>query len=165
LLSALNSGVLLLKMLNIMEKQVVKTELAHIQSQLIEDLNAQIAPKTAAADMDEADTKDPEDFSQQSYYTDFALELKVQVAKAQEALNMLEHISVLNKNTEVTVGSLVFTEKLVFFISIGSEPFEIDGRMVVGLSPQAPLYTVMRGKKVGEKFAYGRNSYTILDIQ
>lgn len=147
-----------------MEKQAVKAEMVHIQQQLIEDLNAQIAPKAEAADMDETDTKDPEDFSQQSYYTDYALELKVQVAKAQESLNLLEHLSTQAMCTQVEPGALVFTDKYVFYISIGSEPFELDGKQVVGLSPQAPLYAVMRGKKKGDRFAYGRHSYEILAI-
>lgn len=64
---------------------------------------------------------------------------------------------------EVRLGSLVATDKGLFYISVSIERFEVDGMSFVGISPKSPLYGAMAGKKKGESFTLGTEKYQILD--
>ena len=148
-----------------MEKQTVKERIMAVQTSLMEDLMAQVPARMEAADMDEADTMDPEDFSQSDAQSNFARELNLQVGETQRALEFLHNIPTSEQHDAITVGSLVTTNKYTFYIGIGAEPFEMEGRTIVGLSPKAPLFGVMRGKKKGDTFGYGSANYEILDVK
>lgn len=61
-------------------------------------------------------------------------------------------------------GSVVKTDKEIFFVSASIERFQADGQSLFGLSVLSPLYLAMKGKKVGDVFSYGKLSYRILDV-
>ncbi len=61
-------------------------------------------------------------------------------------------------------GSVVKTDKEIFFVSASIERFQADGQSLFGLSVSSPLYLAMKGKKVGDVFSYGKISYRILDV-
>jgi vacuolar-type H+-ATPase subunit D/Vma8 len=65
---------------------------------------------------------------------------------------------------QVEFGSVVRTDKGTFFVSTSIEEFEVDGDPVFGLSIDSPLYEIMKGKKVGESFAYKTYTYLIREI-
>lgn len=65
---------------------------------------------------------------------------------------------------DVRLGSVVATDKGLFYISISSEQFEVDGIPFVGISPKSPLYRAMAEKKKGDSFAFGAETYQILEI-
>ncbi|NNC96086.1 MAG: hypothetical protein HKN92_11030 [Chitinophagales bacterium] len=62
------------------------------------------------------------------------------------------------------LGSLVKTDKGIFFPSVSIEKFEVNGEKMFGLSAMAPLFKEMRGKKKGDTFSYNNNKYTITEI-
>lgn len=64
----------------------------------------------------------------------------------------------------VKLGSVVVTDKDVFFISVSLERFEALGISVFGLSVESPLFKIMKGLKVGNYFKYRADSYFIKDI-
>lgn len=61
-------------------------------------------------------------------------------------------------------GSVVKTDREIFFVSASIERFQVDGQSLFGLSVSSPLYLAMKGKKVGDVFSYGKISYCILDV-
>ncbi len=61
-------------------------------------------------------------------------------------------------------GSVVNTDKKTFFVSASIERFEMDGIPFFGLSVLSPLYQIMKGKRAGDIFSYGKTKYTILDV-
>ena len=67
-------------------------------------------------------------------------------------------------NDSVQLGSIVVTDKEVFFVSTSIERFEVDGKSLFGLSAQAPLYQTMRGKKKGDSFTYNKKTYKIKEV-
>lgn len=67
-------------------------------------------------------------------------------------------------NDSVQLGSIVVTDKDIFFVSTSIERFEADGKSLFGLSAQAPLYQTMRGKKKGDSFTYNKKTYKIKEV-
>ena len=56
---------------------------------------------------------------------------------------------------------------LVFFsfvIGIATFPFNVEGNQYVGISVDAPIYSMMKEKIVGETFSFANNNYQIVSI-
>jgi len=64
----------------------------------------------------------------------------------------------------VELGSIVATDKDTFFVSASIERFRVDDISMFGLSTEAPIYQVMKGKKEGDTFTYKDMTYTIQEI-
>lgn len=92
--------------------------------------------------------------------------LNEEVIFADKELEELRKIEAFegHSHDKVEFGTVVVTDQRNFFVSASLEDFEVDGMKVFGISVNAPLYTLMKGKKVGQKFKYNGNAYTIQDI-
>jgi hypothetical protein len=91
--------------------------------------------------------------------------LSDQLEFAQNELDALKRIdSYFDQHSSVEFGTVVETDKGTFFVSASIEEFEVDGKLLFGLSVQSPLYKRMRGKKVGETFTQGSTTYLIKKI-
>ncbi|WP_445721879.1 hypothetical protein [Flavobacterium sp.] len=79
--------------------------------------------------------------------------------------NILESIDDTVINTNVSLGSLVYTDKFIFFISIALPKITLDNKDIVALSLHSPLGIEMKGKKGKEEFAFNKVKYKILNIE
>jgi len=62
-------------------------------------------------------------------------------------------------------GSVVYTSKGIFYISISAGQLKIDDQLVFAISAASPIGQLLIGKKKGESFSFNQNEYTIKDIQ
>ncbi len=84
-----------------------------------------------------------------------------------EVLNQkktLEQIDATIKTIQVCKGSLVKTNQGFFFISTALGKKEIDGTLVIALSPASPLGNKMMDLKQGDSFAFNQTKYTIEEL-
>ncbi len=72
--------------------------------------------------------------------------------------------TIKNIHDEVQLGSVVVTDKDIFFVSVSIERFHVDDLDIFGLSQKTPLFKAMEGKKKGDTFSYGDITYRIEDI-
>ncbi|CAM3950684.1 MULTISPECIES: hypothetical protein [Flavobacterium] len=79
--------------------------------------------------------------------------------------NILESINDTVINTNVGLGSLVYTDKFIFFISIAMPKITLDNNDIVALSLDSPLGIAMKGKTSKEEFAFNNMKYEILKIE
>jgi hypothetical protein len=83
--------------------------------------------------------------------------------QAKTNLDILE--SYKNKNCATLVaGALVETEDLYLFIGISTPQFILNDKNVITISEQAPIYSLLKEKVVGEKITIGKIENTILSI-
>jgi len=84
---------------------------------------------------------------------------------AQDELNLLNRLVIQEPlHDEVTLGSVVETNKHSFYVSASIEEFEANGKQFFGISTKAPIYEVMKGLKKGDKFEMRNQHYTIKDV-
>jgi hypothetical protein len=89
----------------------------------------------------------------------------------QDALKELLNFSLPKKKDVVSLGSLVEIEmnnstQLIFLIPCGGgQKIEINGINIFAVSKQAPLYSILLGKKIGEKDSFNGKPVTIKNIQ
>ncbi|MDR9456206.1 MAG: transcription elongation factor [Salegentibacter sp.] len=75
--------------------------------------------------------------------------------QAQEMKEKLANIDLEHYSETVNFGSVVETDKDLYFVAvpIGEIEFE-DGSKVYSISTEAPIYEVMRDKKAGDSFSF-----------
>ena len=83
---------------------------------------------------------------------------------AQQELVFLNTIETTNVCEIIEPGAVVVTDQVTFFIGISSQKTDIDGEMVLGISPHAPIYANMGGLKKGESFQFNGTNYIIKDL-
>ncbi|HWV70914.1 MAG TPA: hypothetical protein VN040_04340 [Pseudosphingobacterium sp.] len=93
-------------------------------------------------------------------------QLVEQLRFANEEMETLNGLSAVggSKHDYVKLGSVVVTDKDIFFVSASVERFEVAGLSVFGLSVKSPLFKAMEGLKVRDNFTYGTRNYHIIDL-
>lgn len=81
-----------------------------------------------------------------------------------EQKTILDGINVTTDYTKVSLGSLVFTDKCIFFISSALPKIKIDDSEIIALSPQSPLGEVMKGKTKLDTFSFNKMECLITEV-
>ncbi|MCR9015821.1 hypothetical protein [Aquiflexum gelatinilyticum] len=89
-----------------------------------------------------------------------------QVSFANREMEILQNMlpTIEDINDTVKLGSVVVTDKDIFFVSTSIERMKVNGYSVFGLSTESPIYQVMKGKKQGESFSFKVTQYRIKEI-
>ncbi|MCF8255908.1 MAG: 3-oxoacyl-ACP synthase [Flavobacteriales bacterium] len=88
-----------------------------------------------------------------------------QIAEAQMLLAELERIDAKVNHTRVGLGSLITTDRGMFFIAAGLGKVEFEGTPYFVVSVQAPLSAQLLGKAVGEKVGMNGVVYEIRAVE
>lgn len=93
-------------------------------------------------------------------------QLTDQLSFAKEELKILEDMlpGCNEKHDAVGLGSAVVTDNGIFYVSVSIERFDAEGMPIFGVSLKSPLYKAMSGKRKGESFAFGPQTYWIMDV-
>ncbi|GAB5552598.1 MAG: hypothetical protein Sapg2KO_21890 [Saprospiraceae bacterium] len=79
-------------------------------------------------------------------------------------LGRLEQINLDEKSDQVKNGSLVKTEKGLYFVGIGLGKVMVDQTLCYCVSLQSPVGMALIGQKLGGKISINQMEMTILDI-
>lgn len=61
-------------------------------------------------------------------------------------------------------GAVIETDRKTFFVSASLEKFEVEGKVIYGISTRSPLFLTMKGCKTGDGFAFRGKEYVIKNI-
>ena len=89
--------------------------------------------------------------------------LQIQLNEHLKSQKILKNINP-NPHKIVTLGSLVETEKGMFFIAISLGELSFSQEKIFVISAESPLAKAMNGKKVGESFVVNNLSQIIKNI-
>ena len=134
-------------------KQEIIDEIIKHQTDLINILESEKNASKELADIDEEDTIDPEDLSHQVENKEMEHLLNHQLDQARQDLKAIRSLNT-SPADDVRPGAMVYTEDQIFFIGVATIPFEYKGHTVVGISPGAPIYPFIKGKKAGDRITY-----------
>ena len=130
----------------------------------IMEINNALEDHKEASDMDEGDTRDMEDFSQQAEHKEMQYQMQIQLDNAQAGLNRLREFS-NEKFSEAKAGALIETDKQWFLLGIAFPAIDVNGKELLGVSPESPAFQTIHGKQKGDTFTLGNNTYNILGVQ
>ena len=147
---------------NYTRKEVVD-HLIQLKGNEIEALEQSRTIFSNGADLDEESTLTVDDLAQQSQSSQSALSLQVRIDNAK---NNLEHFKTIHSETskEIGDGSIIFTDKVNFVIGLSFQEFEWGNKKFIGTSIDAPIYSTLEGKVVGDEVEFNDIKYTIEEI-
>src|SRR5690554_1284848 len=72
----------------------------------------------------------------------------------------------ISQTTEIVgKGSLVETENNFFFVAVALGKIDIDdSKNYYSISTEAPIYTMLKGKRAGERFSFNNLTYSIVNV-
>ena len=91
-------------------------------------------------------------------------QLQKQVGELHNQLQQLLSLKNSEIKPNVHSGSLVTTDKGIFYIGIGLGKIDFEGQNLFVISPGSPIGKVFLGKSVGEKVSFGTHTYGIEQI-
>ena len=87
----------------------------------------------------------------------------LQLADAQKLLRILSQINLV-KGSRVQMGSLVQTDKALFYISVALGKIEFENQELFAISPVSPLAQKFLSKAAGDSIAFNSTNYSIGDV-
>lgn len=146
-----------------MNKNEIIKNIINEQNVVISTIENSVSRYKNASDIDENDSIDPEDFSHQDEAKEMQLRYEQILVQAKNNLDFLETCK--NKETtKIELGSLIETEDLYIFIGISLQQFKLNGKNVIAISEEAPIYKSIKEKTIGEKITIGTIENTIISI-
>lgn len=142
--------------------EVLQTISGQLQAN-VDELRESLEGYRESADIDEGDTKDMEDFSQQSEQKEMQYRMQIQLDQAEAGLARLLEFSGTSLD-EAIAGALVETDQNWFFLGVSFPAIPVNGKDILGLSTESPAYLAMLSLKAGDSFGVGNMDYKIKKI-
>ena len=117
----------------------------------------------SASNMDEGDTMDPEDFSQQAEFKEMQMRMQIQLDQVHAQLERLDELADKKVNA-VEAGAIIETQQNMIFIGVSFPTIALDGKELLGITTETPIYASLKGKAKGDSFKLGKEEYTIQAI-
>ncbi|MCB0509544.1 MAG: hypothetical protein KDC82_02195 [Bacteroidetes bacterium] len=146
-----------------LNKELILDSLIQHQEEIIKDFDMLLKRYLVAADIDEEDTKDIEDYARQGISTDMVHSAELQLIQAKNDLLILKNLDISIKEA-ISPGAVVITDKYNFCISVANHSFKVDGKEFIGLAFDSPIYQYMRLMAEGEKFSFNKQEYLIKEV-
>lgn len=88
----------------------------------------------------------------------------LQLQKAQMQKHELSQINLHKKPDRVQFGSLVFTNRGAYFLSIALGKITVEGENIFCISPVSPFGKLIQNKTTGDKFSFQENEFILLEL-
>jgi hypothetical protein len=146
-----------------MEKSDIINLISEHLENNINELSKSLEDYRSGSDLDESDTRDMEDFSQQSEQKEMQYQMQIQLDHVQSNLIRLNDLA-KGDFSVAKPGAIVDTDKNLFLLGISVPPMPVGDKELIGLSPESPAFGIINGKSAGDHFELGNNTYTIKNI-
>ena len=146
-----------------MDKAKILSAIIDEQEKVINNLKASIERYKQESNMDEDNTLDPEDYSRQNEAKDMQLRYEKLLLTAQKNWNILEKAKSENY-TEIEIGTLIETDKNYIFVGISLPVFKYEGKDVISVSEEAPVFQTLKSKTLGDTLELGNNNFKIISF-
>ena len=147
-----------------MLKKTIRECIEKYQTGLIKQLETEFDEKKEAAHIDEDDIIDADTHSHQSQSITDEQAVSENLQRAKSDLVYLQGIPV-TKSNKVAEGALIETKDLFIYVGIITQKFNDDGRDIIGISVNAPIFKTLENKSVGFEFEINGVSCRILSIK
>ena len=91
--------------------------------------------------------------------------LGLQLAEINKIKKALSRVNLDNTSNVITLGSIVFTDKLNYFITISAGKLVVDNESFYAISANTPMGKLLIGKTVGDVIGFSKNTIEIKKIE
>jgi len=87
-----------------------------------------------------------------------------QLAEILKIKTNLSKINASNQSKKVILGSVVYTNKANYFISISAGELEVDSIKFYAISPNTPIGLLLMSKTLGDRVSFRENEFIITEV-
>ena len=87
------------------------------------------------------------------------------IAEYKSYIEILNNINYQNLNTVVSIGALVYTTYLNFYLAIPIGEIKVKNHCFYGISLRSPIGSLLLGKSSGDEISFRDKTFTILKIE
>ena len=91
--------------------------------------------------------------------------LNQKLAEIIEQKNVVDKIDADAIHAKVSLGSLVQTNEMLFYISAALPKIQLENKTIIAVSPQSPLGSQLIGKSLGDEVEINKNRFQIKSIE
>ena len=91
--------------------------------------------------------------------------LGLQLAEINKIKKALSRVNLHNTSNVITLGSIVFTNKLNYFITISAGKLIVDNEVFYAISANTPMGKLLIGKTAGDVIGFNKNTIEIKKIE
>lgn len=146
-----------------MDKAKILSAIIDEQEKVINNLKASIERYKQESNMDEDNTLDPDDYARQNEAKDMQLRYENMLKSAKHNLNFLED-SKTKINDKIEAGTVIETDKTYIFVGISLPVFKYEGKDVISVSEEAPVFQTLKSKTLGDTLELGNNNFKIISF-
>lgn len=144
-----------------MNRKELIDKIAEEQQKIVDNLKVSVDRYKNASDIDEDNTLDPDDFSRQTEAKEMQLHFEKLWTDAQAV-----HAFILSEkeqeHPDIEVGSMIETDKAYMFVGASLPVFHLNEKSVLCFSDDAPIFTQLKNKSVGDTLMVGSQEHKIL---
>jgi len=146
-----------------MFKEKIKKCIITYQENLVSNLEMEFQNTKQTAHIDEADVRDADTHSHQSQTIADEQRISEQLIRAKQDLEKLKSIST-SPSHKIEEGAIIETRNLLIHVGIVTSKFNEEGKDIIGISTDAPIYKTLHGQKKGFPFEFAGTACEILSI-
>jgi parvulin-like peptidyl-prolyl isomerase len=146
-----------------MKREQILKEIIKEQHRVIDSLKESVEQYKSASDLDKDSATDPDDLARQTEAKDMQLRFEKMLQKEKNDLEfVLKEID--KQYSIIEFGALVETDKNYFFLAVPLPKISIKGKELFCISKEAPVFTKLLGKKIGDSIEMGTSQHTIINV-
>ena len=88
-----------------------------------------------------------------------------QLREAEALKEVLFKVNPLSTTLKITLGSVVYTSDLNYFIAISTGQIRINGIAFFAISPQTPIGQKLTGKRIGDEVVFRDKTFKITKVE
>ena len=88
-----------------------------------------------------------------------------QLREAEALKEALFKVNPLSTTLKITLGSVVYTSDLNYFIAISAGQIRINGIAFFAISPQTPIGQKLTGKRIGDEVVFRDKTFKITKVE
>jgi hypothetical protein len=146
-----------------MDKAIIRERLLTLEAHELQDTREAYASYVASAHVDASQAFDVQDASQAVQARNLSEAFDSPLHDQQHKIDLLERID-FGPKTTVAPGAVVKLDGRYFVIGVATGPFACEGRTLMGLSTEAPIYEELADRREGERFAFRGREHLVQEV-
>ena len=146
-----------------MDKAIIRDRLLGLEAHELQDTREAYASFVAEAHVDASQAFDVQDASKAVQARNLSEAFDGPIHDQQHKIDLLERID-FGPKTTVVPGAVVKLDGHYFVIGVATGPFVCEGRTLMGLSTEAPIYEELADRHEGEQFVFRGRQHRIQEV-
>ncbi len=146
-----------------MNKQIVKQTMLSLEAGELESAREKYREYVGSARLDRSEPIEDDEQAQAELASDLSEALDDTVHAYTDKIEKLAAID-FGPKSKVEEGAVVKLDGRFFVIAVSTGKFRCDGRDLIGISREAPIYAALEGKRAGDAISFNGRELVIEEV-